>query len=66
MNNNIVSLQRRGAVFIACHDSIHAIARAVHANPAFSANSADKVAADLILDMLVSRDSLFRGILVQV
>lgn len=45
-NNNITSLQRRGAVFIGCHDSIHAISRALHANtPDYG--SADHIAADL-------------------
>lgn len=46
-NNNIPTLQDRGMVFIACHDSIHAIARnlnkARHGTPA----EANKIAADL-------------------
>ena len=46
-NANIVSLQRRGAVFLACHDSIHAIARKVHGNPEFATIPADTIAADL-------------------
>jgi intracellular sulfur oxidation DsrE/DsrF family protein len=46
-NSNIVSLQRRGAVFLACHDSIHAIARKLHDNPEFAATPADTIAADL-------------------
>jgi len=46
-NNNILSLQRRGAVFIACHDSTHAIARSLHEDPAFASRSADEIAADL-------------------
>jgi 4-oxalocrotonate tautomerase family enzyme len=46
-NNNILTLQRRGVVFIACHDSIHAIARNVHATPDFAATSPDIIAADL-------------------
>ena len=46
-NNNIVTLQRRGIVFVACHDSIHAIARGLHASPEFSSVSADQIAADL-------------------
>jgi intracellular sulfur oxidation DsrE/DsrF family protein len=52
-NNNIVSLQRRGMVFVACHDSIHAIARNLHA-AGFSDVSADEIAADLT-------NSLVRG-----
>lgn len=51
-NNNIVSLQRRGAVFIACHDSVHAIARGVQATPAFSQTSADEIAADLTNELV--------------
>lgn len=43
-NNNIVSLQRRGAVMVACHDSIHAIARGIAAK---RTGSADTIAADL-------------------
>jgi hypothetical protein len=50
-NNNIVSLQRRGAVFLGCHDSIHAIARQVHANSP-DAGSADKIAADLTNNLI--------------
>jgi intracellular sulfur oxidation DsrE/DsrF family protein len=46
-NNNIVTLQRRGMVFVACHDSIHAISRGLHAVPEFSGVSADEIAADL-------------------
>ena len=46
-NNNILSLQRRGAVFLACHDSIHAIARKLHGLPGFAATPADAIAADL-------------------
>ncbi|MGO4722187.1 MULTISPECIES: thiosulfate dehydrogenase [unclassified Inquilinus] len=46
-NNNILSLQRRGAVFIACHDSIHAVARRLHGIPDFAATPADVIAADL-------------------
>lgn len=44
-NNNIVTLQRRGAVMVACHDSIHAIARGVVAKS--GSGSADTIAADL-------------------
>jgi intracellular sulfur oxidation DsrE/DsrF family protein len=51
-NNNVVSLQRRGAVFIACHDSIHAIARTLHDNQTFSASPADKIAADLTNNLI--------------
>ncbi len=46
-NNNIVTLQRRGMVFIACHDSIHAISRGLRAAPELSGVSADEIAADL-------------------
>jgi intracellular sulfur oxidation DsrE/DsrF family protein len=46
-NNNIISLQRRGAVFLACHDSIHAIARKLHGDPEFATTPADAIAADL-------------------
>ena len=46
-NNNIWTLQQRGAVFLACHDSIHAIARNVHAMPDFGSAAPDSIAADL-------------------
>lgn len=46
-NNSIVSLQRRGAVFLACHDSIHAIARKLHGAAEFATTPADAIAADL-------------------
>jgi intracellular sulfur oxidation DsrE/DsrF family protein len=46
-NNNIRSLQRRGAVLVACHDSIHAIARMLQGDPDFAARPADMIAADL-------------------
>jgi intracellular sulfur oxidation DsrE/DsrF family protein len=46
-NSNIVTLQRRGMVFVACHDSIHAIARSIHATQESSGASADEIAADL-------------------
>lgn len=46
-NNNILSLQKRGAVFVACHDSIHAIARGVASRESNSSLPADAVAADL-------------------
>jgi intracellular sulfur oxidation DsrE/DsrF family protein len=46
-NNNIHTLQERGAVFIACHDSIHAIARKVHQLAGGSGPPADSIAADL-------------------
>jgi intracellular sulfur oxidation DsrE/DsrF family protein len=51
-NNNIVTLQRRGMVFVACHDSIHAIARGLHAAPEFSGTSANEIAADLTNSLL--------------
>jgi hypothetical protein len=50
-NNNIVSLQRRGAVFLGCHDSIHAISRQLHAS-APENGSADRIAADLTNNMI--------------
>jgi hypothetical protein len=50
-NNNIVSLQRRGAVFIACHDSIHGIARNLHYKLG-SSDSADQIAADLTNNLI--------------
>lgn len=46
-NNNIRTLQERGAVFVACHDSIHAIARGIHRRDGGSGPSADATAADL-------------------
>lgn len=46
-NNNIRTLQERGAVFIACHDSIHAIARSVRQRAGGSAPPADAIAANL-------------------
>lgn len=51
MNSNIVSLQRRGAVFIGCHDSIHAIARTLQTG-AFETARADHIAADLTNNMI--------------
>ena len=46
-NSNIASLQERGMVFVACHDSIHAIARnLLHAGRSDAMN-ADTLAADL-------------------
>lgn len=46
-NNNISTLQQRGVVFIACHDSIHAIARNIHATADFAGISPGVIAADL-------------------
>lgn len=46
-NNNIQTLQQRGAVFIACHDSIHAIARLLRQKAEDTGPSADAIAADL-------------------
>lgn len=46
-NSNISTLQERGAVFIACHDSIHTIARSVRQRAGGSGLSADAIAADL-------------------
>lgn len=51
-NNNIVTLQKRGMVFVACHDSIHAIARGLHAAPEFASVSADVIAADLTKNLV--------------
>lgn len=48
-NNNIVTLQRRGAVIVACHDSIHAIARGIVAK---AGGDADAVAADLTNNLI--------------
>lgn len=49
MNNNIISLQRRGAVFVACHDSIHAIARGLQAK---AMKDPDVIAADLTNNLI--------------
>jgi hypothetical protein len=46
-NSNIVSLQKRGAVFIACHDSIFAISRKLHADAKFNGQPVERIAADL-------------------
>nr|AWM06128.1 transcriptional initiation protein Tat [Bradyrhizobium symbiodeficiens] len=51
-NSNIVSLQRRGAVFLGCHDSIHAIARYLHQSGEFSDISPDAIAADLTNNLI--------------
>lgn len=51
-NNNIVSLQRRGAVFVACHDSVHAIARGLATKKVGSGQSADQIAADLTNNLI--------------
>ncbi|WP_430231299.1 transcriptional initiation protein Tat [Paraburkholderia tropica] len=50
-NNNITSLQRRGAVFIACHDSIHAVARSVQTATAADM-FVDGIAADLTNNLI--------------
>ncbi|TWB65954.1 hypothetical protein FBZ87_11749 [Nitrospirillum amazonense] len=47
-NNSIISLQRRGVVMIACHDSIHAIARGL----ARQGSNADTIAADLTNNLI--------------
>jgi intracellular sulfur oxidation DsrE/DsrF family protein len=49
MNNNIVSLQRRGVVFVACHDSVHAIARGLQGK---ASGDADVIAADLTNNLI--------------
>lgn len=46
-NSTIAALQERGMVFIACHDSIHAIARNVLHASGGDVATADRVAADL-------------------
>jgi hypothetical protein len=46
-NSNILSLQRRGAVFLGCHDSIHAMARYLHQTVGNTDTSPDVIAADL-------------------
>ncbi|RJF69802.1 transcriptional initiation protein Tat [Rhodopseudomonas palustris] len=46
-NSKIATLQQRGMVFVACHDSIHAIARNLCHLGRGEACSADEVAADL-------------------
>jgi hypothetical protein len=51
-NSNIVSLQRRGAVFLGCHDSIHAIARYLYQSGGFSDMSPDAIAADLTNNLI--------------
>ena len=48
-NNNLSSLQRRGAVVVACHDSIHAIARSIAAR---TGGDADTVAAELTENLI--------------
>jgi intracellular sulfur oxidation DsrE/DsrF family protein len=50
-NNNVTSLQRRGAVFVACHDSIHAISRTL-AQSSASSRSANDIAADLTNNLI--------------
>jgi intracellular sulfur oxidation DsrE/DsrF family protein len=49
-NNSITALQQRGAVFVGCHDSIHAIARGLH-KPDTDV-SADLIAADLTNNLI--------------
>jgi intracellular sulfur oxidation DsrE/DsrF family protein len=51
-NSNIITLQRRGMVFVACHDSIHAISRGLRGSPGFSSLSTDEIAADLTNSLL--------------
>jgi intracellular sulfur oxidation DsrE/DsrF family protein len=48
-NNNITTLQRRGAVFVACHDSIHAISRHLAIK---SSSDPDVIAADLTNNLI--------------
>ncbi|SDA35945.1 hypothetical protein [Sphingomonas sp. NFR15] len=48
--NSIRTLQRRGAVMVACHDSIHAIARGVVGKS--GSGNADQVAADLTNNLI--------------
>jgi intracellular sulfur oxidation DsrE/DsrF family protein len=49
-NNNISTLQRRGAVMVACHDSIHAIARGIVSKA--GSGSPDTIAADLTNNLI--------------
>ncbi|MHA6767446.1 thiosulfate dehydrogenase [Sphingobium ummariense] len=49
-NNNIATLQRRGAVMVACHDSIHAIARGIVSKA--GTGKPDTVAADLTNNLI--------------
>jgi intracellular sulfur oxidation DsrE/DsrF family protein len=49
-NNTIAALQRRGAVFIACHDTVHATARAVQAK--LPGSDPDRIAADLTNNLI--------------
>jgi len=51
-NNNVTSLQRRGAVFVACHDSIHAISRTLAQSSSSSSRSANEIAADLTNNLI--------------
>ena len=46
-NNSVRTLQERGAVFIACHDSIHAVARASRQRADGTGPPADAIAVDL-------------------
>ncbi|MGH6713867.1 MAG: transcriptional initiation protein Tat [Bradyrhizobium sp.] len=46
-NNNISTLQERGVVFIACHDSIHAIARNICRIDRGDTSGCDELAAEL-------------------
>jgi intracellular sulfur oxidation DsrE/DsrF family protein len=52
LNNNITTLQRRGAVFLACHDSIHAIARKLAGEAGFAAAPAKEIAAELTNNLI--------------
>jgi intracellular sulfur oxidation DsrE/DsrF family protein len=51
-NNNILSLQRRGAIFLGCHDSIYAIALKVHGLADYVAIPAEVIAADLTNNLI--------------
>ena len=46
-NNNISTLQDRGMAFIACHDSIHAIARNICRGDRGDVRGCDELAAEL-------------------
>ena len=46
-NNNIVSLQRRGMVFVGCHDTVHATARSLT-----TGDDADGIAAELTNNLI--------------
>ncbi len=50
-NDNIVSLQKRGAVFVACHDSIYAIARKLQQVPGADQDLAKTPTGEIAADL---------------